>query len=145
MDGAAGGHVARLLELDAGRAGAAVLSLRREFGGLTERWKLGDLGTFEIDAAFVGVTLQASTFAPQRITTSGRLWVEGVLAVAPVEVALLSTAKPPSELAITPIGLLPPALAADPASYRLLALAALDELAEALLYHAASTTRIAGR
>jgi hypothetical protein len=142
MDGAADGHVARLLELDAGRSGAAVLSLRREFGGQTERWTLGSLGTFEIDAAFVGVTLQASTFAPQRITTSGRLWVDGVLAVAPVEVALLSTARPPTELSITPVGLLPPPLAADPGTYRGLALAALEELAEALLYHAATATTI---
>lgn len=142
MDGAADGHVARLLELDAGRAGAAVLSLRREFGGISERWTLGGLGTFEIDAAFVGVTLQATTFAPQRITTSGRLWVDGVLAVAPLEIALLSTAKPPTELSIAPVGLLPPALAADPTTYRTLALAALDELAEAILYHAATATKI---
>jgi hypothetical protein len=141
MDGGGDGQVARLLDINAIRAASAVLALRREFGSLTQQWTLGDLGTFELDAAFVGVTLTASSpFGHQRISTSGRLWAPRAIAVVPVEVTLASTRRPPSELSLTPEVPLPPSFASDLDGYHALARAALDELAEELLFHARETT-----
>ncbi len=141
MDGGADGQVARLLDINAARAASAVLALRREFAGLTQQWTLGALGTFELDAAFVGVTLTAaSPFGHQRITTSGRLWAPRGLAVVPVEVTLASTRRPPTELSLTPEAPLPPAFASDLDAYDALAHGALDELAEELLFHAREVT-----
>jgi hypothetical protein len=140
MDGGGDGQVARLLDMHAARAAAAVLGLRREFAGVTQQWTLGDHGTFELDAAFVGVTLTAaSPFGHQRISTTGRLWRPRDLVVVPVDVTLASTRRPPTEVSITPEGPLPPLFAADRDAYLALALAALDELAEELLFHARET------
>ncbi len=135
-------EVARLLEMDAPSSANAVLALRRELGGADLRWTLGGLGTFELDAAFVGMQLTGgSPFDHQRITTTARLWSPNGAAVVPVDVTLASARRPPSELSIAPSVPLPPSFAADVDAYEALARAALDELAEELLYHCRVTQR----
>lgn len=143
MDGLSDRQVTRLLDINAAGAAAAVLGLRREIAGLSEQWTLGAHGTFELDAAFVGLTLTGdSAFGHQRITTTGRLWPAGVLMFVPVEVTLASTTKPPTELTITAEVSFTGASdgAVDP--FHALAQAAVDELAEELLFHARAAAEL---
>lgn len=130
------------LPLNAIQTAAAVLGLRREIPGSSQRWTLGNHGSFELDSHFVGLTLNSQANAgEQRIVTSGRLWSPDGMAVAGIEVAIASALAPPTVLTISPTTMLPPTFANDTALYRALATAALGELAEELLYHAAAVRR----
>ena len=134
--------VARSVPLNAIQTGAAVLAFRREIPGASQRWTLGSLGSFEIDSQFVGLTLVAQKLpGEQRIATTGRLWSPDGMAVAGVEVALESALAPPTQLSIVPTAALPPTFANVLDAYFALANAALTELCEELLYHAAAVRR----
>lgn len=132
-------RVGRAVPLNAIETAAAVLGVRREMDGSLQRWSLGDYGSFELDAQFSGLTLSAQTRrGHQCIQTSGRLWHPTGMAVAPVVVSLESSLAPPTQLTLTTTTL-PGAFAHDLDGLRALACAALEELSEELMYHAART------
>ena len=130
------------ISLNAIQTAAAVLGLRREIPGATQRWTLGTHGSFELDSQFVGLTLKAQPQPGwQRIATTGRLWSADGMAVAGIEFALESALAPPTLLVISPTAALPPTFANDLAAYHALAQAALSELTQELQYHAAAVRR----
>ena len=139
-------RVARAIALNAIETAAAILGVRREMQGATHRWNLGAYGSFEIDGQFVGLTLNAQRrVGDQRIETTGRLWSPDGMAVVGVTVALESAFAPPTQASITVANHLPPYFNDNADGLRALALAALEELCEEILYHAASTrTHAAG-
>jgi hypothetical protein len=130
----------RTVGLNAIETAAAVLGLRREMSGAFQRWTLGPYGTFEMDSHFIGLTLSAQTRrGDQRIETSGRLWSPDGMAVVSVTVALESSLAPPTQVSLTVASQLPPTFALNMVGLRALAFAALEELCEEVLFHAAST------
>ena len=129
----------RSVGLNAIETAVAVLGLRREMSGALQRWTLGTHGTFEMDSQFVGLTLSAqSCRGDQRIETTGRLWSPDGMAVVSVAIALESALAPPTQVSITVASLLPPTFAHDLVGLRTLAHAALAELCEEVLFHAAN-------
>ncbi len=129
----------RTVHLNAIETAAAVLGLRREMDAAQQRWTLGPYGTFELDSQFVGLTLNSQTRrGDQRIETSGRLWSPDGMAVVSVSVAIESALAPPTQLSITVSSHLPPTFAHNLVGLRALAHAALEELTEEILFHAAN-------
>ena len=131
-------RIGRAVSLNSIETAAAVLGVRREMSGAHHRWTLGVYGVFEMDSQFVGLTLSAQTRAgDQRIETTGRLWSPDGMAVVSIAIALESALAPPTQVTMTPTSTLPPTFSNDLTALRTLALAALEELCEELLYHAA--------
>jgi hypothetical protein len=142
MDGrrarASGRHieVTRTVRLGAAAFADALVGLRREMTGLDHRFHLGDRGTFELDA-------RLSPPGPSslgRAELNGRLWNPSGDSVVPVRI------RATSDDGVTIVALLPSRDIADwfadhLAEYLDLAHAALDELCEELLYHAAVERR----
>ncbi len=142
MDGrrarASGRHieVTRTVRLDAAAFADALVGLRREMTGIDHRFHLGDRGTFELDA-------RLSPPGPRslgRAELNGRLWNPNGDSVAPVRITATS------DDSVTIVALLPTREIADwfadhLAEYLDLAHAALDELCEELLFHAANERR----
>ena len=134
----------RTVSLNAIETAAAVLGLRREMSGAFQRWTLGPFGVFEMDSQFVGLTLSAQTRrGDQRIETTGRLWSPDGMAVVSVSVALESALAPPTQLSISVSSQLPPTFANNLVGLRALAHAALEELCEEVLFHAANIRTLA--
>ncbi len=129
----------KTVALNAIETAAAVLGVRREMSGALQRWSLGDHGTFEMDSQFVGLTLSSQSRAgDQRIETTGRLWSPDGMAVVGIAIALESALAPPTQVTIIPTTTLPPTFANNLESLRVLTFAAIEELCEELLFHAAA-------
>ncbi len=129
-------EVTRTLRTDAATFAAALVALRREMSGLSQRWSLGDLGSVELDSR----PSVPGTTAAGRSEFTGRLWNPAGDAVTAIRLitraddddcgnAIIVTLAPTAALAPWFTANLPVALD--------LAQAALDELCEELLYHAA--------
>jgi hypothetical protein len=111
-------RVTRTLSIDSALVADVLLRLRRDSVGALVRWTLGDHGTFEVDVNF---TSDGSAW-----TTTGRIWPPDSLAVATVQLTLAAQADDAVLLTIEAVA---PALEET-------AQAAIDELAEELLFHA---------
>jgi hypothetical protein len=124
----AGTSVARTLPIDGALLDDVMLRLRRDTPASLLRWTLGDRGTAEVDACF--------TSAGPAWTTSARLWNRAGLSVTPATLQLVATGVDEVRLTLEPtfpaidVGIGPGRQLLD------LARAALDELAEELLWHA---------
>jgi hypothetical protein len=121
--------VARTLPIDGALLGDVMLRLRRDTPASLLRWTLGDRGTAEVDACF--------TSAGPAWTTKARLWNRAGLAVTVATLQLVATGADEVRLTLEPT--VPPAPPSETNQGRELldlARAALDELAEELLWHA---------
>ncbi len=120
--------VGRTLPIDGALLGEVLLRLRRDSAAPALRWTLGNRGAAEVDVSF--------TSAGTAWTTKARLWNHSGLAVAAARLQLEALSADEVRLTLEPT--LPPAAAwGDDAGDLLdLARAALDELAEELLWHA---------
>jgi len=123
-----GMSVARTLPIDGALLGDVILRLRRDSPTPALRWTLGNRGTAEVDVCF-------ASNGPVW-TTKVRLWSHVGMVVTPATLELVATGDDEVRLTLEPV----PARVAvgtDSASALLdLAHAALDELAEELLWHA---------
>jgi hypothetical protein len=128
--------VARSLPVDGALVGDILLRFRRDAGGAVVRWTLGEAGAAEIDVNF--------TSDGPRFTTGGRLWDARGIALLNVTLALAVTAPDSAQLSLE----LPTEISAwwQARTEQLDALchAALDELSEELLWHAARSGVAAG-
>ena len=128
---------ARPLELTTIEVAVAVVALTRELDAPTHRYSLGAHGSFELEAAFCGQTLDDTTRRGEQCTTSrGNLWSADGMVVSSVLLTIESGIAVPTEIALTATAALPPAFAADLPAYLELADAAVSEIAEDLRYHA---------
>jgi len=120
--------VGRTLPIDGALVGEVLLRLRRDSAASALRWTLGDRGSAEVDVTF--------TSAGTDWATKARLWNTSGLAVAAARLQLVVVSADEIRLTLEPT--LPPAPAwgDDAAELLDLARAALDELAEELLWHA---------
>ena len=114
--------MARTLPIDGALLGDVMLRLRRDTPASLLRWTLGDRGTAEVDVCF--------TSAGPAWTTTARLWNRAGLAVTAATLQLVATGA--DEVRLT----LEPAESHQGRELLDLARAALDELAEELLWHA---------
>jgi len=123
-----GMSVARTLPIDGALLGDVILRLRRDSTMPALRFTLGNRGTAEIDACF--------TSAGSGWTAKARLWSHAGHVVTPATLQLVAMAADEVRLTLEPV--LPAKLPGrNPGSDLLdLARAALDELAEELLWHA---------
>ncbi len=136
-------RVARPLPLSTIQVAVALLALTRELDMPTHRWTLGNHGSFELDCGFEGLTLDDTTRrGEQCITSRGRLWSNDGMAVSSVTLTIESGIASPTEIALTTIASLPPAFAADVPRFIALADAAVADICEELLYHAATNARL---
>jgi len=126
----------RVLPVDGALVGDTLLRFRRDADGPMVRWTLGETGAAEVDVNF--------TSDGPRFSTSGRLWDRSGLALLNVDISLEATAPDTVQLHLE----LPAERSArwDARADQLDALchAALDELAEELLWHAARAGVSAG-
>jgi hypothetical protein len=120
--------VERLLPIDGALLSEVLLRLRRDSVASALRWTLGTRGVAEVDVSF--------TTEGTQWTTQARLWNHTGLAVAAATLRVEATAV--DEVCVTLEPTLPPAQTWGTAAgeLTLLAQAAVDELAEELLWHA---------
>ena len=120
--------VGRTLPIDGALLSEVLLRLRRESAASALRWTLGTHGTAEVDVSF--------TTAGPEWTTKARLWNGSGLVVTAATIRIAATAVDELRLTLEPT--LPPAAAWGESAEHLteLARAAVDELAEELLWHA---------
>lgn len=132
-------EVSRTLRIDAATFADALVALRREMSGLSQRWSLGDLGSVELDSR--PRAPKASTAGTAILT--GRLWNpvgDAVTAIRLITRADAGDCDDVIVVTLAPTTALAPWFTANPAVALDLAQAALDELCEELLYHAARST-----
>lgn len=127
--------VTRTLAIDGALLGDVLLRLRRDSGPGPLRWSLGDRGAAEVDVKFTSV---GNTW-----TTSARVWDGGGLAVAGVALRLDYTGTDAVQLTLQPTSALTPFWQDRAEELLELAHAAIDELAEELLWHASRAGIIA--
>jgi hypothetical protein len=130
-------NVARALPIDAALVDDVLLHLRRDTPGSAITWTLGERGSAEVDVDFFPVFFGfvANTTGPAW-TTTARLWDPAAIAVVHVVVELTTIASDACELTIRPAGALSSWWSARETMFLDIALAALDELSEELLWHA---------
>jgi hypothetical protein len=134
MDSATGSiSVSRRLPIDEALVGDVLLRLRRDTGPAPLRWTLGDRGAVEVDVNF---TSSGSVETGTVWTTPARVWDPGGLAVAAVTLKLVACSADTVDLTLAPTTALTPWWQKRLALLTDLAHAALDELAEELLWHA---------
>lgn len=147
-------EMTRTLRLPATQLADALVGLRREMTGRSQRFGLGDRGTLELDANVSppGPIVAGSAGAPAEPATPvlsatpvvtelrGRLWNPDASAVARVRVHTHSD-ETATIIVLVPVGEIAPWFRAHIAEYLDLAHAALAELCEELLFHAASQRR----
>ncbi len=128
--------VARTLPVDGALVGDILLRFRRDAGGQMVRWTLGENGAVEVDVNF--------TSDGPGFTTTGRLWDTTGIALLNVTFGLAVTAPDTAQLTLE----LPDDLSAwwqaRTEALDTLCHAALDELGEELLWHAARAGVAAG-
>jgi hypothetical protein len=123
-----GMSVARTLPIDGALLGDVMLRLRRDTSSGRLRWTLGNRGAAEVDVCF--------TSAGPAWTTTARLWSHAGMVVTPARLQLLATAEDEVRLTLEPLLPAAPAGSRQGCDLLDLARAALDELAEELLWHA---------
>jgi hypothetical protein len=128
--------VARSLPVDGALVSDILLRLRRDAGAPMVRWTLGENGAVEVDVNF--------TSDGPRFTTSGRLWDRTGLALLNITFALAVSAPDTAQLSLELPDDCPPWWQARREQLDALAHAALDELSEELLWHAARAGVAAG-
>ena len=127
MDSGDGIYVERTLPIDGALLSEVLLRLRRDTEGSTIRWTLGDQGAIEIDVNMVS--------AGSAWTTTARI-VCG-LALVPSTLRLEAVADDAVEVKLEPVPPMPEWLVTHNREFASLAQAAVTELAEELLWHAA--------
>jgi hypothetical protein len=122
--------VARTLPIDGALLGDVLLRLRRDSAASSLRWTLGDRGAAEVDVCF--------TSAGAGWTTTARLWSRTSVALTPATVWCGPTGVDEVTLTLEPAAgdRSRGGMAASPPGLAELARAAVDELAEELLWHA---------
>ncbi len=125
---------ARTVPMDAALAGDVLMRLRRDTRGAVARWTLGGRGTAELDVSFFPVPAEVPS-TPAWSTTA-RLWDRMGIALVDTVVELTGTAADTCELTLRPNVPPPPCWSNRQDELHELARAALDELAEELLWHA---------
>ena len=129
--------VARALPIDAALVDDVLSQLRRDATGPVLSWTLGDRGSAELDVAFFPVFFGFTTNgAGPAWTTNARLWDPSAVAVAAAVVELNAVSNDTCELTIRPDLPLIPWWGARTPELLEIARAALDELAEELLWQA---------
>jgi hypothetical protein len=130
-----GGNInaARSLPIDAALIGDVLRRLRRDTRGSAASWMLGTHGSAEIDIDFFPVA--APTDVPAW-TTTARLWDPEAVAMVRATIELTAVAADSCTLTARPDVPLTPWWSARMPALLGLSLAALDELAEELLWHA---------
>jgi hypothetical protein len=120
--------VSRTLPIDSALLGDVLLRLRRDSGTGPLRFRLGERGSVEVDVNF---TSSGSTW-----TTPARVWDPGGLAVAGIALRLDGSAPDQVDLTLQLTAALTPWWQERLPQLLDLAHAALDEVAEELLWHA---------
>jgi hypothetical protein len=121
-------NVSRTLPVDGALLDDVLLRLRRDAPGGALRWTLGERGTVEIDANFTpGIGLWHS---------GGTVWDHSGFALARVALRLRETHADAVELSLVPAAALPRWWGRRVSELLDLLHAAVDELAEELLWHA---------
>jgi hypothetical protein len=128
---AGGISVVRTLPIDPAIANGMLLALRRDTPGSVTGWSLGRRGSAEVDVDFFRTGAPAPTW-----TAASRLWDPQAVAVVRAVVGLTVIEPDTCELSIRPNLPLSPWWSSRMPALLELARAALDELAEELLWHA---------
>jgi hypothetical protein len=128
---AGGISVVRQLPIDPALVNGMLLGLRRDTPGSAAGWSLGRRGSGEVDVDFFRTGAPDPTW-----TTTARLWDAEALAVVRAVVDLTVTGPDSCEVSIRPNLPLAPWWSSRLPALVDLARAALDELAEELLWHA---------
>jgi hypothetical protein len=121
--------VARTLPIDGVLLGDVLLRLRRDCPSTALRWTLGNRGIAEVDVAFTSASTPDHA-GSQGWTTTARLWPNTGLAMAPGIVHCRATGPDTVRVNLEATAEVPMPGLDDLVS------AALDELAEELLWHA---------
>ncbi len=138
--------VARALPIDAALVDDVLARLRRDATSSMVSWTLGDRGSAELDVAFFPVFFGFATGGNGPAwTTSARLWDPTAVAVAAAVVELSAVSSDTCELVLRPELPLAPWWEARLPTLVEIAQAALDELAEELLWQATRDGVAAGR
>ena len=128
---AGGISVVRALPIDPAIVNGTLLALRRDTPGSATGWSLGHRGSAEVDVDFVRTGAPDPTW-----TATARLWDPEAIAVVRAVVVLTVVGPDGCELSIRPELPLARWWSARMPALLGLAQAALDELAEELLWHA---------
>ncbi|HEY5171766.1 MAG TPA: hypothetical protein VIK54_08585 [Acidimicrobiia bacterium] len=128
MDSAGVISVARTLPIDGALLDDVMLRLRRDSAPPSLCWTLGRLGAAEVDTRF--------TSTGPSWTTEARLWNHDGLAVAAATLHLEASGADEVRLTLEPVLPVAPAQGLNEAELLDLARAAVDELAEEILWHA---------
>jgi len=128
---AGGISVVRTLPIDPAIVNGVLFALRRETPGSVTGWSLGRRGSVEVDVDFFRTGTPDASW-----TTTARLWDPQAVAVVRAVVDLTAVEPDSCELSIRPELPLSPWWSARMPALMDLARAALDELAEELLWHA---------
>jgi len=128
---AGGNSVIRALPVDPAIVNGMLLGLRRDTPGSAAGWSLGGRGSAEVDVDFFRTGAPDPTW-----TTTARLWDPQAVAVVRAVVDLVVVVPDGCELSIRPNLPLSPWWSSRMPALLDLARAALDELAEELLWHA---------
>jgi hypothetical protein len=129
--------VARALPIDAALVNDVLRHLRRDTTGTAATWSLGGRGSAEIDIDFFPVFFGFSSHsAGPAWTTTARLWDPAAVAVAHAVVELSTISSDECELTIRPDATVMTWWSDREVMLVEIARAALDELAEELLWYA---------
>jgi hypothetical protein len=128
---AGGISVVRTLPIDPAIVNGVLLALRRDTPGSATGWSLGRRGSAEVDVDFFRTGAPDPTW-----TATARLWDPHAVAVVRAVVDLAVVEPDTCDLSIRPNLPLSPWWSARVPALLDLARAALDELAEELLWHA---------
>lgn len=140
-------NVVRELPIDAALMGDVLVQLRRDALGCPMAWTLGNCGSADLDVEFFPVLFAPNGGSANGVlaegadpfpawTTTARLWDRDGLAVLHTVVEVTAVSGDTCELTIRPAMPLTPWWSARMPALLDLAQAALDELAEELLWHA---------
>jgi hypothetical protein len=123
--------VARRVPIDAEALARVVARLRLDAAGPSVTWNLGDRGSCEVDTAFAPFSSDLGI----AFTTSGVLWDRDRSAGASIEITIVPCDERESELEIVPTDTVGEWWSARLPAYLDLANAAIEELAQELLWH----------
>ncbi|MDZ4827336.1 MAG: hypothetical protein SGJ13_12870 [Actinomycetota bacterium] len=126
--------VTRALPIDATLVNNVLLHLRRDVAATHTCWTLGDRGSIELDVHFMPVMV--SSQAGPTWTSSARLYDPAHVAVTLATVEIVVRSAESADLVLRPRGDLDPWWSARKPALFALASAAIDELAEEMLWHA---------
>jgi hypothetical protein len=128
----------RGLPIDAALMGDVLVQLRRDALGCPMVWTLGTRGSADLDVEFFPVLTEVDDSTPARPawTTTARLWDRDGLAVVHAVVEISAVSCDACEVTLRPELPLTPWWSARIPMLEELAQAAVDELAEELLWHA---------